>query len=51
MTDSLPQVSLPNGEQVPAFGQGTWHMGEDGRRAAEPAPLWRRTLRAYYWPP
>ena len=37
MTDSLPQVSLPNGERVPAFGQGTWHMGEDRRRAAEEA--------------
>src|SRR5437016_5022268 len=35
MTDSLPQVTLPNGERVPAFGQGTWHMGEDRRRAAE----------------
>ena len=34
MTDSLPQVTLPDGERVPAFGQGTWHMGEDPRRAA-----------------
>ena len=34
MTDSLPQVSLPNGEKVPAFGQGTWHMGENRRHAA-----------------
>jgi diketogulonate reductase-like aldo/keto reductase len=41
MTDSLPQVSLPNGEQVPAFGQGTWHMGEDRRRAAEEAAALR----------
>ena len=37
MTDSLPQVTLPDGERVPAFGQGTWHMGEDRRRAAEEA--------------
>jgi diketogulonate reductase-like aldo/keto reductase len=37
MTDSLPQVTLPNGERVPSFGQGTWHMGEDRRRAAEEA--------------
>ena len=37
MSDSLPQVTLPNGERVPAFGQGTWHMGEDRRRAAEEA--------------
>ena len=35
MTASLPQVTLPNGEKVPAFGQGTWHMGEDRRRAVE----------------
>jgi diketogulonate reductase-like aldo/keto reductase len=30
----LPQVVLPNGERVPALGQGTWHMGDDRRRAA-----------------
>jgi len=35
MSDGLPQVMLPNGERVPALGQGTWHMGEDPRRAAE----------------
>jgi diketogulonate reductase-like aldo/keto reductase len=34
MTENLPSVTLPNGEAVPAFGQGTWHMGEDPRRAA-----------------
>jgi diketogulonate reductase-like aldo/keto reductase len=37
MTDSLPQVTLPDGERVPAFGQGTWHMGDDRRRPAEEA--------------
>jgi diketogulonate reductase-like aldo/keto reductase len=37
MTDSLPQLTLPKGERVPAFGQGTWHMGEDRRRAGEEA--------------
>ena len=37
MSDSLPQVTLPDGERVPAFGQGTWHMGEDRRRAADEA--------------
>jgi diketogulonate reductase-like aldo/keto reductase len=37
MTDSLPQVTLPDGETVPGFGQGTWHMGEDRRGAAEEA--------------
>jgi diketogulonate reductase-like aldo/keto reductase len=42
MTDSLPTVALPTvnlpgGETVPAYGLGTWHMGEDRRRAAEEA--------------
>ena len=25
-------VRLPDGTEVPALGQGTWHMGERGRR-------------------
>ncbi|HEX3953180.1 MAG TPA: aldo/keto reductase [Stellaceae bacterium] len=37
MTDNLPQVTLPDGESVPALGQGTWHMGENRGRAAEEA--------------
>jgi len=37
MTETLPRVTLPNGESVPAFGLGTWHMGEDRRRAADEA--------------
>src|SRR3954468_2948238 len=37
MGDPPPQVTLPNGERVPAFGQGTWHMGEDRRGGAEEA--------------
>jgi diketogulonate reductase-like aldo/keto reductase len=37
MSDSLPHVVLPSGERVPAFGQGTWHMGEDRRQAADEA--------------
>jgi diketogulonate reductase-like aldo/keto reductase len=41
MTETLPQVTLPSGEQVPAFGQGTWHMGEDRRRAAAEAAALR----------
>lgn len=35
MTDPLPEVTLPDGERVPAFGQGTWHMGENRRQAGE----------------
>ena len=35
MSQSQPQITLPNGEIVPAFGQGTWHMGEDRRRAGD----------------
>lgn len=31
----MRMVELPSGEQVPALGQGTWHMGEDRRRHAE----------------
>jgi diketogulonate reductase-like aldo/keto reductase len=37
MIKGLPTVTLPGGERVPALGQGTWHMGEDRRRAAEEA--------------
>ena len=37
MTADLPKVTLPGGERVPALGQGTWHMGENRRRAAEEA--------------
>jgi diketogulonate reductase-like aldo/keto reductase len=37
MIEGLPTVTLPGGERVPALGQGTWHMGEDRRRAAEEA--------------
>src|SRR6516225_4109403 len=35
MTEQLRYVTLRNGERVPALGQGTWHMGEDRRRATE----------------
>jgi diketogulonate reductase-like aldo/keto reductase len=37
MTAELPIVTLPGGERVPALGQGTWHMGENRRRATEEA--------------
>jgi diketogulonate reductase-like aldo/keto reductase len=35
MTDTMPSVTLPNGETMPAYGQGTWHMGENRRIAAD----------------
>jgi diketogulonate reductase-like aldo/keto reductase len=37
MTEQLRHVTLHDGERVPALGQGTWHMGEDRRRAADEA--------------
>ena len=36
MTD-MPQITLPDGEKVPAYGQGTWHMGETRTRFADEA--------------
>jgi diketogulonate reductase-like aldo/keto reductase len=41
MTEQLRHVTLRDGEWVPAFGQGTWHMGEDRRRAAGEAAALR----------
>jgi diketogulonate reductase-like aldo/keto reductase len=36
----MQRVTLPDGTEVPALGQGTWHMGERGNdRAAEAAAL------------
>ncbi len=35
MSDTLPRVTLPDGELVPALGLGTWHMGENCRLVAE----------------
>jgi len=34
---NMPQITLPDGEHVPAFGQGTWHMGETRTRFADEA--------------
>lgn len=31
----IPTTTLPSGEAVPVLGQGTWMMGEAGRRRAE----------------
>ena len=41
MSEQLRFVTLRSGEQVPALGQGTWHMGENRRRAAEEAAALR----------
>jgi diketogulonate reductase-like aldo/keto reductase len=41
MAEPLRYVNLRGGERVPALGQGTWHMGEDRRRAAEEAAALR----------
>jgi diketogulonate reductase-like aldo/keto reductase len=34
MTD-IPQITLPDGDSMPAYGQGTWHMGESGGKRDE----------------
>ncbi|HMA30591.1 MAG TPA: aldo/keto reductase [Casimicrobiaceae bacterium] len=34
MTSRIPTVTLADGTEVPALGQGTWHMGESARRRA-----------------
>jgi diketogulonate reductase-like aldo/keto reductase len=41
MSGQLQIVTLRDGEQVPALGQGTWHMGEDRRHAADEAAALR----------
>ena len=33
----IPQIIFPDGEKVPAYGQGTWHMGETKTRFADEA--------------
>jgi len=35
MSDDLPRITLPSGESIPAFGLGTWHMGENRRLAGD----------------
>src|ERR1700733_5511152 len=34
---NMPQIILPDGVSVAAYGQGTWHMGESGNRRTEEA--------------
>jgi len=40
----MREVSLPDGERVPALGLGTWHMGERRGRRGEEADALRRGL-------
>jgi len=35
MIDNMPFVTLPGGDTMPAYGHGTWHMGENRRHADE----------------
>jgi len=36
----MPHITLPGGDKMPAYGQGTWHMGESrGRHTDEVAAL------------
>src|SRR3954453_15865062 len=41
MIEGLQFVTLRSGERVPALGQGTWHMGENRRHAADEAAALR----------
>jgi diketogulonate reductase-like aldo/keto reductase len=41
MSDQLRYVTLRDGDRVPALGQGTWHMGENRRHAADEAAALR----------
>jgi diketogulonate reductase-like aldo/keto reductase len=34
---TMPQITLPGGDAMPAYGQGTWHMGENRARFADEA--------------
>ncbi len=42
----IPRVRLPDGTEVPALGQGTWHMGERRDRAAAEAACLRAGIEA-----
>jgi diketogulonate reductase-like aldo/keto reductase len=35
MPSTIRTTTLPSGETIPVLGQGTWKMGEDGRRRAD----------------
>jgi len=34
---NIPRITLPDGDSVPAYGQGTWHMGESRTGFADEA--------------
>jgi len=40
----MKTVTLPAGERVPAFGQGTWYMGEDQTKRSEEIATLQRGL-------
>jgi diketogulonate reductase-like aldo/keto reductase len=40
----MKTVALPSGERVPAFGMGTWRMGDDPAKRAEEVATLRRGL-------
>ncbi len=40
----IPRVTFADGTTVPALGQGTWHMGEDGKDRAREADALRLGL-------
>jgi diketogulonate reductase-like aldo/keto reductase len=42
MPSTMPKVTLPNGEPIPALGQGTWEMGESPKNRQEEIAALRR---------
>lgn len=44
MPSSIPHTTLPSGVKIPAFGLGTWRMGEDARRRKDEVAALRHGL-------
>lgn len=44
MTQTIRYVQLPDGEKVPALGQGTWNMGEDSANSNDEISALRRGI-------
>ncbi len=42
----IPRVRLPDGTEIPALGQGTWHMGENAAAAAAETAALRAVIAA-----